>query len=797
MSPGADWPLATLRVVDLSTEIAGPYCTKMLVDGGADVLKVEPPGGDPLRRWTASGTLLAPGEDGALFQHLNASKRSLVADLRTSAGRELVLELAAGADLLIESFGPGVLADADLAFEVLQRHNRALSLVSISPWGSTGPWAHRPATEFTLQASVGSTDFRCPPGRAPVAAGGRIGEWVAGTFAAAGALCAWRSARQTGEGQHVDVSIFESMLLSFQSYFDIAHQWGMGPLRRGVEVPSVEPARDGWVGFSPQTGQQWKDFCLLIEQPELAEDKQYYNGWARAAGLAFLRPLIQQWTREHTVEEIIERATALRIPVAPVGNGQNLPHMDHFVARGVFGSGPGGFVRPRPPYRFSTTTLRPFGPAPKLDDHREQPRHAWVQPRPPVSVVESGPPLPLAGLRVIDLTAFWAGPYGGGYLADMGADVIKVESIQRPDGMRFVAGIPREPAWEWSPVFAGANPGKRDVTLDLTTPDGRALLSRLMQTADVVMENFSVRVLEHFGLQWEAVHSLNPRAIMVRMPAFGLDGPWRDRIGFAPTVEQASGMAWMTGYEDMPLTVRSPADPVGGMNAAFAVLLALEERRRTGCGQLIEVSLVEAALNLAAEQVIEYSAYGALLTRQGNRGPHAAPQGVYRCAEPEEYVALAVASDAQWRALCTVIGKPAWAHDAQLAGAAGRRVAHDRIDAGICEWLSACTRDAAVDTLLRAGVPAQALINAVDVVPNAQLEQRCFFQTMEHPVTGDTRYPGLPMAFSAFGRRLHGSPPPTLGQHNQEILGGELGLSAEELEDLRTRKILGESPVFA
>jgi crotonobetainyl-CoA:carnitine CoA-transferase CaiB-like acyl-CoA transferase len=255
-------------------------------------------------------------------------------------------------------------------------------------------------------------------------------------------------------------------------------------------------------------------------------------------------------------------------------------------------------------------------------------------------------------------------------------------------------------------------------------------------------------------------------------------------------------MAWLTGYEDMPLTVRSPADPVSGMNAAFAVLLALEDRRRTGLGQLIEIPLVEAALNLAAEQVIEYSAYGTLLTRQGNRGPHAAPQGVYPCAERDEYVAIAVATDAQWQALCALMGNPAWAQVAPVCTAAGRRAAHDMIDAHVAEWLATLPRDVAVEQLLNAGVPAQALINAIAVVPNPQLEHRRFFQVMVHPVTGATRYPGLPMAFSALDRDLHRRPPPTLGQHNDEILGKELGLSPDELRDLRARKIIGERPAF-
>jgi crotonobetainyl-CoA:carnitine CoA-transferase CaiB-like acyl-CoA transferase len=797
MSTSSGWPLAGMRVIDLSVGIAGAYCTKMLVDAGADVIKVEPPGGDPLRRWTASGALIPDGEDGALFQHLNASKRSAVADIETAAGRALALDLAATADLIVESSGPGTLARLGLTLDVLQACNAAVSLVSISPWGSTGPWAGRPATEFTLQAATGSTAYRGLTDRVPVAAGGSIGEWIAGTFAALGALVAWLSARNTGKGQHVDLSMFEAMLLGMTIYHDLAGQWRKEPLRRAIEIPSIEPAKDSWVGFCTITGQQWKDFCLLIGHPEVGEDPRYLDGAQRMADLAFMQRIIHGWTRQHTVDEITERATQLRIPVAPIGNGENLPRIDHFVARRVFVNGPGGFLRPRPPYQLGETQLRPFGRAPKLGEHTDEVMEELSRKSSLLGKEGSGgPALPLAGLRVIELTSFWAGPLTASHLADLGADVVKVESIQRPDGMRFAGALPVERMWEWSPVFAGANVGKRDITLNLTTVEGMGLLKRLLASADVVIDNFSARVLENFGLTWEQVHALNARIIMMRMPAFGLDGPWRDRTGFAMTVEQVSGMAWITGYEDMPLVVRGACDPLAALHAVFALLMALEHRRRTGAGQLVEVPLVETALNVAAEQVIEYSAYGQVLRRAGNRGPCAAPQGVYGCADADEYVAVAVVTDAQWVALRGAMGDPDWARDPALATAAGRRAAHDTIDAHLERWLAPQGRDAAVEKLVGAGVPAHALINAHFVMPNPQLEARCFFQVMVHPVTGTTRYPGLPMAFSGLPRNLHSLPPPTLGQHNDEILGGELGLSPDEMQDLRQRKIIGERPAF-
>jgi crotonobetainyl-CoA:carnitine CoA-transferase CaiB-like acyl-CoA transferase len=334
------------------------------------------------------------------------------------------------------------------------------------------------------------------------------------------------------------------------------------------------------------------------------------------------------------------------------------------------------------------------------------------------------------------------------------------------------------------------------VTLQLDSVEGMEQLRRLIAGADVVLENFSARVVDNFNLGWDVVRELNARCIMLRMPAFGLDGPWRDRPGFAMTVEQVSGLAWMTGYEDLPLVIRGACDPVGGLTAFFALLMALEDRRRSGEGQLVEVALVESALNIAAEQVIEYSAYGALLERAGNRGPYAAPQGVYPCAEAGEYVAIAVATDTQWVALRGLMGDPESALDPALACAEGRRAAHDAIDAEIERWLASHPRDAAVEILVGAGVPAQALVNGHAVYPNPQLEARGFFQHMKHPVTGETRYPGLPMSFSGLARGLHPSPPPLLGEHNDEVLGDELGLSEEELAGLRERKVIGERPTF-
>ena len=294
---------------------------------------------------------------------------------------------------------------------------------------------------------------------------------------------------------------------------------------------------------------------------------------------------------------MVHEAILLRIPVAPIGNGANLPEFDQFAPRGVYVPHPGGgFLQPRVPYRNSTHPSVAFRPAPRLGQNTDEVLEGLTAGDRPVGAArpvgtdpEASPDaLPLDGVRVVDMTAFWAGPYATLVLATLGADVIHIESVQRPDGMRF--GSARTPAddqwWEFGPTFQHANVGKRSITLDLTRPEGMALLHRLISVSDALVENFSPRVIDQFGLDWDTVSALNPRMVMVRMPAFGLDGPWRDRVGFAQTMEQVSGMCWLSGYPDTaPQLARGPSDPLAGLHAAYAVICGLHARERHRFGQ--------------------------------------------------------------------------------------------------------------------------------------------------------------------------------------------------------------------
>ncbi len=768
--PTSDPVLHGLRVLDRTGGIAGPYCAKILADAGADVVKVEAPEGDPLRHRGS----------GALFEYLNAGKRSVTVEAALGERADVVLS-------------------DDPRFVTERRGAQPAQVTAtITPFGRDGPWVGRPWTEFTLQAACGSTGQRGVPEGPPLAAGGRVGEWAAGTYAAVAVLAGVRQAQRTGTGVDVDVAILDCMavsLITYPSLFASFTGWpALAGTGRTIQVPSLEPTKDGCFVVTTNSAQQFQDFLVMIERPDLLEDPDLPQVAKRFARRDEFLAAVRRHTRTRTTAEMLDEAGLFRLPAAPVLDPAGVLDFEHFGARQVFErSASGRFVQPRVPYRLSGCPSRRPGPSPALGQHDGA---SWpARPRPDGAAATIAPAaLPLQGVQIVDCTAWWAGPSATNALAALGADVVKVESTTRPDPMRLmsVRRPPTDEWWEWGPVFHGVNLTKRAVTLDLGSPEGLALFRRLLGQADLLVENFTPRVMDQFGLDWESVHELNPRLVMVRMPAFGLDGPWRDRTGFAQTMEAVSGLTWRTGFpDDLPTLVLGACDPVAGMHAAAAALLGLARRDATGVGLLVESVMVEAALNMAAEALVEYSAAGTVLGREGNRGPDAAPQGVYRCAGEDAWVALAVEDDAQWAALVQALDRPDWAQAESLSTESGRHRQHDELDRHLSAWTSRLPADRVVDLLSAAGVPAEVVIAARDVVHNPQLQFRRLFEDEDHPVTGHHPVPMLPFRLAGSDRWLR-APSPTLGQHNDEVLA-ELGLDQHQRDALRRDGIIGDA----
>jgi crotonobetainyl-CoA:carnitine CoA-transferase CaiB-like acyl-CoA transferase len=603
----------------------------------------------------------------------------------------------------------------------------------------------------------------------------------------------------SGTGELVDVSMLEVLMMCLTyypvTYFDV----NKSPMRatRSIITPSVEATKDGLVGVGCGTGQQWLDFCVMVGHPEWMEDRSLFGNRTQLA------PIIDAWFTTKTVDEVLELARAFRIPSAPVGNGATLPGTDHFKARSSFVRNPrDGFLQPGPPYTLHPDVLSPPRAAPLFGQDTEGHR---VKVREGAQARKMAPReerKPLEKLRILDMTAFWAGPLCTHVLALLGAEVIHLESPSRPDGLRLGPGVTFEKSqwWERSAIFAALNTNKKSVALDFRSSRGHELLCDLISTCDVVVENYTPRVLDQAGLGYDVLRKLRDDLIVVRMPGLGLDGPWRDLPAFAFVIEDASGLTWLTGYpDDLPVSPYSIGDPNAGIHALSGLLLALEQRSKTGKGVLVEAAMIDAAINIASEQVIEYSASGRLLQRNGNRGPDAVPQGLYVCNDidefgrADEWVAIAVATDTQWLRLSEALGAPSWIFEPALRSRAGRRANEDRIDGVLAQWCAEQTSDEVLDRLLQAGVPVARVLQPHRQYDIPQAESRRFFEYLEHPVMGGARYSTIPIRFSGGPTRFHRRPAPLLGEHNREILHG-LGVLDEEIRALEADGIVGQTP---
>ncbi len=787
MSDASNWvpPLAETRVIELGTGIASGYAGKLFRDAGAEVIKVEPLDGDPLRTWSATGASL-DDRPGALFSFLAAGKQSVIGSIEDLA----IAELVRGADLVID--------DGSIDVDALRAASPRLVILSLTPFGRTGPWSDRPGTDFIVQAECGSIAARGAPDFPPVQAGARTSEWAAGLYGAAAALAAVLGVREGADGAVIDASWMEAMMIATNLFADplwsLMHAlMGVTPSgpARSVETPSIYPSADGWIGFNTNGPQHAEAFLHLIERADLI-DAGYVMASTRTANRFEFDEWVRAYTTRFTSAQILERAAELRVPTVRVNDGETVLSEEHLVARTFFiPSADGSLLAPSPHYRIDAERPPAPGPVPRLGDDRPTVRSAPESP----AVTRARP---LEGLKVLDVTCWWAGPSNTQILAAMGADVIHVESIAHADPMRYAAAVmflDRDQWWELSSFYLGINTNKRGITLDLTAAEGVALAERLVEWADIVVENYTPRVMPKFGLGWERVHELNPRAVMVRQPAFGLDGPWSERVGFAQNMEQMAGMAFLTGYPDQePLVPRGPGDPLGGAHAAFATLAALARRDRTGEGVLVEVPLIEGSLNITAEPVLEFTAHGRRMERNGNRSAHAAPQGLYACVGDEQWLAISVATDEQWHALTTVIGAADLRDDSSLNNLAGRRDAHERIDERIAAWAAQRSVDEALDALVAAGVPAAALADPRTIHTHPNFVARGFFEEVPHPVVGSVPIAGMPFRMSGVDRWID-RPAPTMGEHNHEVLVGLLGLDAERLAALAAAGVIGDRPV--
>ena len=789
-----------LRVLELGQHVAVPYCTRLLADLGADVIKVERPGGDPLRQWGPFPGDTPDPEKATLFHVLNRNKRGLVLDLAQPSARDRVLALTAEADLVVDGLRPGKLDEWGLDAPAFENANPQLARVQVSGFGQAGPYRDWPALDLVIQAAGAWVSGHGVPDSKPMRVGGRLPEFLAGSYAATASLAAVLSARQQGRAAYVDLSMMECLVGSLP--YPMVHRHALeslglpAPEVRYNPLPGILRCRDGWIGVNALTPPQWELACILLDVPEFV-DRLDEVGDSHEAYREFIEAT-QPWLAQQDVATVAAKARELRIPVTPIGNGQSLLDSEQLRARDFFVEGAlGGYEEPGFPYRMSGTPLTRRHPAPRLDSPDTEitwePRDAS-----PLGVELGSAPhkdRPLEGLRVLDLGAFWAAPYAGMYLAGLGAEVTKIESPTRPDAFRFIASsLEAGEFWyECGPLFQATNLGKQGLTLDLSREEGRDLLRQLVAESDVVLENFSPRVMENWGFDDAGLRAIRPDLVVVRTPGFGLEGPWRDALGWALVIEQAAGMSWLVGDpKDNP--PRNPGgffDPAVGMHLSLAIQAALAHRRRTGEGQCIEIAQLELGASMMAESVIDCSLNGRVQQRAGNRARDFAPQGVYAGSD-DEWVAITAPGPEQWEALIETLGTPAWTQDAQYQTAEGRFAASESLDERLAAEIRQHAATPLAEQLRAAGVPAATVLVSSGMYADPQLVARGYFQALDHPVSGERRYPTWPMDSSFLPRAVHRSMAPTLGQHNESILSERLGLSQESIAELREKGIIAE-----
>ena len=815
--------LSDLAVLELAQGFVGGACGKLFADLGADVLKVEPPGGDPLRHEPTGPT--APDgtrRSGALL-HLLTNRRGIVLDPDDPAHTARLWRLLERADLVIESPGAGGLADHGISWDELHERLPGTSVVSVSGFGTTGPYAGFRSSDLVAQAVSGAMLLQHDAEQDPLKLPARLGSAMLANLAALGGLGAVLAARAGGSGTFVDCAAIEALATQpMKVTYLLALQYRNGvpveaPASTLTLIPTgVFPCGDGHVAMM-STPQQLQEMLDVLDDDDLRAAFARPDAFERPETKEILDAALYPWLLSRTRAEITAAAQERGWPLAGVNHPAEVLEADHLHQRGywVHVDDPiaGALDLPGPPARFAEGGFALRRLAPGLGQHDAEigDGDGW---RPPAAAAaSSGAPArpPLEGVRVVDLTAVWSGPYATMLLADLGAEVIRVENpfvlppttkgytprpmLSNPGALGSLYGppVPDRPDRPWNrhAMNNSLARNKYSVTIDTRRAEGRELLMRLVEQADVFIDNFKANGLARIGIQLSELQARNPRLVIVRLPPAGTTGDWAHYTGFGAQFDGLSGLAWLCGHRGSdPVTTPATTymDASSGPAAAFATIAALHYRDVTGRGQVVEMVQSENVIQQLGDVMVDCQ-LGEEPARLGNRDRFLAPQGLYPCRGEHQWLALTITDDAQWPALAKVIGRPDLADDDQLRDAPGRQRHHDELDCAITAWTRQQDRDEAFLTLQAEGVPAGPLLDPVDVVRDPHLQDRGWMRPLTSLDVGTHLHPGW--AFRGLPEVWrHGSP--VLGEHNDHVYREILGVSEEEMARYRAEKMLAD-----
>ncbi|MBI4306671.1 MAG: CoA transferase [Chloroflexi bacterium] len=794
---GGAGPLRGVRVLEAGGGISVSFCGRLFADLGADVIKVEPPEGDPCRRF---GPFPQGRDESALsgtFLALNLSKRLVRLDLADRSARSNFFTLVHRADLLVQNLTPREMAAAGTSPEAVAEANPGLVNVCITPFGLNGPFRDFEGSDLIAFHTGGVARFLIgqveePESTPPVRAYGSQAEFVAGVTAACAGMIALYGVASDGKpkagrslsqskgrpapGSVIDVSMQEAMASMFPA--QLAHyalEGKLAPRRReldgGGTTVCVLPASDGFVAISPREEHQWQAWIGVMGNPVWVGEPRFKDKPSRAANWDDLFELMSAWSRKHRKADIVAAAQATHVPSFPWATPSDHLRSPQLTHRGFFRAvehpdagmlavpgSPFGFPQDelpeaRPPVTLSEAAARTawnMGPEAGQDSELPKPRA-----RPGRAPAGRRPRahLPLEGVRVFDLSWVIAGPACTRYLAAMGAEVIKVEAPGRPDPSR--PGHLHE--------VLGQN--KLGVALDLKSPLDFDIAREIIRHSDVVVENFATGVMERLGLGNEQLRALRPDLVVASASGMGRTGPEAGMVAYGTLLQGYTGFSGLNGLPDRPPSIGMAwTDFVCGLAMAFATVAALYDRHRTGKGARIDLSMVETQLMTMPGPILDYVMQGRIAAPTGNRDPLFAPHNVYRCKGDDRWLAVTVLNESQWRALCGLISVPS---DWRKWGDAERKANEDRIDEAITEWASGQIDMEAMMRLQALGIPAGASLTAEDLYRDPHLAARDFFVTPIDGRDNSPKLPGLPW-------RCHPAVPvprraPGIGEHTKQI----------------------------
>lgn len=820
--PARESALEGLRVVLLGSGVAPAFAGRWLATFGAAVIALETPDGAWRRHYAPSGET-ATSADGPLAAFLDVGVTTVPLGDAGPTDRAALQALLADANILVHDLAPEALARWGLSAESLRAEFPALVQVALTPFGSTGPYAFYAATSITLLALGGYQFLSGEPGREPLMLPGFQPEYLTGFYGVIAALAAQFRATERGQGCAAEVASMDA-LASLHQF--TTSQWLYGQSIRtrhgnrweNLYPITMLPCRDGYVALSTPSQEMWERLCAMISRPDLLDDPRFATMPARHQNADVLDAVLIAWLRGHTMDELFRIAQEQwRIPLNPYAELDEVLRDPQYLARGFWvraENDDSGVIQTGLPVIMSRTPWRmrretadsaassrhaagqdnapAFAPpdeaptrarwARSTEPSRQRPTRARAAGTVPTADVKSADPrTPLAGLRVLDFTRVWSGPLCTRILADLGAEVIRIDTpfariaLPQPDA-RPVAG----------PGKLGRN--KLSVSIDLRLPPGRELVKRLVSRSDLLIENFSARVMPNFGLDYAALRAVNPGLIMLSMSGYGATGPYRDYLCYGSATESMTGMTALMGYpgeEPLNSAIAYP-DAVAGLSGAASVLTALLHRQRTGEGQFLDLSQIEPATLMWGEYFLEYQMTGKPPGRTGNQHPSWSPHGAYRCCGEDEWLSLAVRSDEEWQRFRVVTGLP---EDPAFATAAGRREQRARLDLLVSGWTADQEKFQAMARLQEAGIPAGAVLNARELVESPQLAARGFFVDATAPEGGSFPMPGTPLQFDG-QRREEWQAAPKLGEHNRDVLTRVLGMMEAEIDALVRENVI-------